>query len=250
MSRYLYIAEYRDRFDGKCPSHKKIGIANHVPARMSSISDTKGTIFVFALSIWEAVSEESMQKAELSLHQRFSDRRLNGEWFSDKEGTLVSEVNAFLSEQDNIAPVELEQAPYTLPNGPGSRTIHHNAVEKPAGRRRNTSREEIVGQLNTFYRYLVAELPDNYVRLNDNGPYIRAVKNGVTFYIVAQKSRVVMDFSAGEGTLLHATIKDLLSYDFDGDAITRVRGGKNEGLIQFYISELSMGDLIKILDKL
>ena len=83
MSQYLYIAEYRDRFGGSCPSHKKIGIGENAPARMRALSDTKGTIDVVSLAVWKTADGKSAHGGHLTEvgHQ--------GRPVSDAEGAAV-----------------------------------------------------------------------------------------------------------------------------------------------------------------
>lgn len=250
MSAYLYIAEYRDRFGGVCPTHKKIGIGANVPARMRSLSDTKGTIDVVSLFVWKTRSGETIQKIEHMLHKRFAKVRLNGEWFADMEGSLLAEVKELLAKNEAVEPVNIKSTPITLPPEIGDRKGHFDYVAKPKGRRRDISDEEIIGQLQAAYKYLVERLSEEYVALNDNGPYIRANCNEAPFWIEPRKTGIKLNFWAGEYTELHSRQNLLLTLSYDGEASVKIGTGKHEGLRQFNLNQLSIADLSKVVDEL
>lgn len=246
MSEYLYVAKYVDRFGGVCPNHKKIGIGENVPARMRSLSDTKGTIYVITLAVWKSANGKTVQKVELMLHRHFEERRLNGEWFSDKEETLLEEVELVIEEYGYVERVDLSDISMTLPPKIGATTGHHDYVSNPKGRRRESNKEEIIGMLHGAYNYLVSILPEDYVALNDNGPYIRANKNGTAFWIEPRARGIKLNFWAGGKAPLYEKMQVLLNEEFDGKSATKVGTGMHEGQHQFSIHNMSISDLGKI----
>lgn len=250
MSSFLYIAGYRDRFGGETPSHKKIGITNDPPARMRSVSDTKGTIDVVVMVLWQRKDRTTMQPTELMIHTALAERRLNGEWFRDDDGSLIDIVSEILVSEPIIEQVNVEAIPPALPKKAGNRTGHFDYVSQPKGRSRSVTPEEVIGQLQAAYEFLRTRLPEEYVALNDNGPYIRANQQGISFWLEPRSKGVKLNFWAGPLTPLDQTIDRLLKVPFDGRVESKMGRGKHENLRQFCLYDLSIDDLGLLLDNL
>lgn len=92
---YIYIGGYF-HYSGKniasVLTEKKVGKSINPPAREQALNSTKFTIGYAMLRSWQV---DSMSKVEQMLHRILPDR-LNGEWFEDKDDTLLSRVSGFM----------------------------------------------------------------------------------------------------------------------------------------------------------
>jgi hypothetical protein len=88
INNYIYVLKHnhRDKDVNNLLTDKKIGITKDTKFRKDSL--TLGPIGIEYLAIWK-VEVSFIGKLEKILHKTFSDRRIIGEWFTDKEGDLV-----------------------------------------------------------------------------------------------------------------------------------------------------------------
>ena len=91
MDNYVYILRHthRDERINELLTDKKIGITVNPYSRKSSL--TLGPVDIECLRLWK-VEVSFIKKIERLLHKKFLSRKIVGEWFEDKNNTLITEV--------------------------------------------------------------------------------------------------------------------------------------------------------------
>lgn len=88
---YVYILRHthRDERINELLTDKKIGITVNPYSRRNSL--TLGPVDIECLRLWK-VEVSFIKKIERLLHKKFLSRKIVGEWFEDKNNTLITEV--------------------------------------------------------------------------------------------------------------------------------------------------------------
>ena len=139
---YIYIGQYY-HYHGKdlgSLTEKKIGKSINVPSRESALNSTKFTIGYAMIKYWAV---DSMSQLEKALHAILPDR-LNGEWFEDKDDTLIDRVSKFMAvlecAEQTVNTVDLEPAAKQLVQSAKDRS----RVAELAGQQFSHTREGIL----------------------------------------------------------------------------------------------------------
>lgn len=85
---YIYVLEqtHRDKSIGNLLTDKKIGITHSLSNRIISL--TLGPVGVKCIGLWKA-DNRLISKIEKTLHKKFKDRNIVGEWFEDSNNDLI-----------------------------------------------------------------------------------------------------------------------------------------------------------------
>lgn len=91
MDNYVYVLKHthRDERINELLTDKKIGITINPYSRKTSL--TLGPVDIECIKLWK-VEVSFIKKIEKLLHKKFSNRKIVGEWFEDKDNTLITEV--------------------------------------------------------------------------------------------------------------------------------------------------------------
>ncbi len=91
VDNFIYILRHTHRNEvvNNLLSDKKIGITNNIKSRKNSL--TLGPVGIKCLALWK-VEISFVGKLEKILQKTFIDRKIIGEWFTDKDNDLVDLV--------------------------------------------------------------------------------------------------------------------------------------------------------------
>jgi len=152
--------------------YKKIGITGRGNATLSSrlqqISNTKSPIKAQCIAAWEHTDSKAVESA---LHLLLDDNRVEGEWFYDKDDTLVERMQPIM---DLLQASEIEIE--------GADDTYTKSVLKKESDSKSASNQSLLGA--------VSELLKEPLRtsIRKAGPTFFSDKTNLTYYIGYRKS--------------------------------------------------------------
>ncbi|ULN67050.1 GIY-YIG nuclease family protein [Vibrio gigantis] len=201
MHSIIYVMRHIDVGGHVDIPYKKVGITGSGNATLSSrlqqISNTKSPIKAQCVAAWE---HSDARAVETALHTFMEESRVEGEWFLDKEDTLVERMQPIMS-LIGATPIEIEKSedPYT-----------QNVIKKEVEAKQKSD-HILLGE--------VSDLLDMPLRSSsrNSGPTFFSANKELTYYVNARKSGK-HHLSIGRSKGFFEEIKDLLEHHgFDVD---------------------------------
>lgn len=152
--------------------YKKVGITGSgnatLTSRLQQISSTKSPIKAQCIAAWEHHDAKSVEKA---LHLLLEDNRIEGEWFLDKDDTLVERMQPIM---------ELLGSKEIIIEG-GEDSYTRNVLKKES-ESKSLSNQALLGE--------ISELLNDPLRtsIRKAGPTFFSDKTNLTYYIGYRKS--------------------------------------------------------------
>lgn len=201
MHSIIYVMRHIDVGGHVDIPYKKVGITGSGNATLSSrlqqISNTKSPIKAQCVAAWE---HSDARAVETALHTFMEESRVEGEWFLDKEDTLVERMQPIMS-LIGATPIEIEKSedPYT-----------QNVIKKEVEAKQKSD-HILLGE--------VSDLLDMPLRSSsrNSGPTFFSANKELTYYVNARKSGK-HHLSIGRSKGFFEEIKDFLEhhgYDVD-----------------------------------
>ena len=152
--------------------YKKVGItgAGHatLSSRLQQISSTKSPIKAQCIAAWE---HDNAQEIEKALHLLMEDSRVEGEWFLDKEDTLVERMKPIMKLIGaRYIAIKKSTDPYTI------------SILKKESTAKKKSDHVLLGEISELLKYPLRSSS----RLR--GPTFFSDKKKLTYYVAARKS--------------------------------------------------------------
>ena len=172
MHSIIYVMRHIDVGGHVDIPYKKVGITGSgnatLTSRLQQISNTKSPIKAQCVAAWE---HEDARAVESALHSFMEETRIEGEWFLDKEDTLVERMQLIMSLIGAI-PIEIE-------NSEDSYT--QNVIKKEVEAKQKSD-HILLGE--------VSDLLDMPLRSSsrNSGPTFFSEKKDLTYYVNARKS--------------------------------------------------------------
>ncbi len=115
MQNMIYVMRHIDIGGNVDIPYKKVGVTGAGNATLSSrlqqISNTKSPIKAQCIAAWEHSDARAVENA---LHMLLDDSRIEGEWFLDKDDTLVERMQPIMGLIGaRELPIEQSNDPYT-----------------------------------------------------------------------------------------------------------------------------------------
>ena len=152
--------------------YKKVGITGlgnaTLSSRLQQISNTKSPIKAQCIAAWEHTDAKSVESA---MHLLLDDNRVEGEWFYDKEDTLVERMQPMM-ELLGASEIEIE----------GADDSYTKNILKKESDSKSASNQSLLGE--------ISELLDEPLRtsIRKGGPTFFSDKTKLTYYIGYRKS--------------------------------------------------------------
>lgn len=193
MQNIIYVMRHIDIGGNVDIPYKKVGITGRGNATLSSrlqqISNTKSPIKAQCIAAWE---HDDARAIESALHMLLDDNRVEGEWFLDKDDTLVERMQPIMELIGaKKSPIEQSDDAYT-------QSVIRKEVEA-----KKKSDHILIGQ--------VLELLDKPLRSSTRiaGPTFFSENKPLTYYLNARKSgRHIL--SIGRSKDIYEDIKEFL----------------------------------------
>lgn len=206
MQNIIYVMRHIDIGGNIDIPYKKVGITGRGNATLSSrlqqISNTKSPIKAQCIVAWEHGDAKAVESA---LHMLLDDSRVEGEWFVDKDDTLVERMKPIMELLGaKEAPIEQSDDAYT-------QSIIRKEVEA-----KKKSDHMLVGE--------VLDLLDNPLRSTSRiaGPTFFSETKQLTYYLNVRKSgRHIL--SIGRSKSIYEEIKGFL--EDNGFEVEQARRG-------------------------
>lgn len=168
----LYVMRHIDIGGHIDIPYKKVGITGWgnatLDSRLQQISNTKSPIKAQCIAAW---SHENARAVENALHLLMEDSRVEGEWFLDKEDTLV----------ERMSPI-MELIGATVISIQESQDAYTQSILKIERETKQKSDHILLGE--------IADLLAHPLRSSSRkgGPTFFSDKKQLTYYVVARKS--------------------------------------------------------------
>jgi Meiotically up-regulated gene 113 len=152
--------------------YKKIGITGHgnatLDSRLQQISNTKSPIKAQCVAAWSHGNARALENA---LHLLLEDSRVEGEWFLDKNDTLVERLKPMML-LIGASEIEIEE----------SKDAYTQSVLKTEREEKQKSDHILLGE--------ISDLLNSALRTSSrkSGPTFFSDKRQLTFYVSARKS--------------------------------------------------------------
>tara|TARA_R110002110_G_scaffold415748_1_gene654855 strand:- start:96716 stop:97423 length:708 start_codon:yes stop_codon:yes gene_type:complete len=227
MHTIIYVMRHIDSGGHIEIPYKKVGITGAgnatLNSRLQQISSTKSPIKAQCIAAWE---HEDARAVENALHMLMEDSRIEGEWFLDKEDTLVERMQPVMA-LIGAKEVAIEQSndAYTL-----------SVIKKEAEAQKHTD-HILLGEISEL---LVKTLRSSS-RLA--GPTFFSDDKELTYYVNARKSGR-HHLSIGRSRGVYEDIKEFLeSHGFD------VEQGRLGGARVMAISTETVANIINLIER-
>ena len=152
--------------------YKKVGITGFgnatITSRLQQISNTKSPIKAQCIAAWEHNDAMAIENA---LHMLLEDSRIEGEWFLDKDDTLIERMQPIMKLLGSKE-IEIE----------GSSDSYTNNVLKKESESKSASNQSLLGEISE----LLAEPLRTSIR--KSGPTLFSDKTNLTYYVGYRKS--------------------------------------------------------------
>jgi hypothetical protein len=201
MHSIIYIMRHIDIGGHVDIPYKKVGITGSgkatLTSRLQQISNTKSPIKAQCVAAWEHSDARAVESA---LHSFMEDSRVEGEWFLDKEDTLVDRMQPIMS-LIGAKPVQIKE----------SKDSYTKNVIKKETEAKQKSDHILLGE--------VLDLLDKPLRSSsrNSGPTFFSENKELTYYVNARKSGKHY-LSIGRSKGVFEEIRDFLEangYDVD-----------------------------------
>ena len=152
--------------------YKKVGITGAgnatLTARLQQISNTKSPIKAQCIAAWEHTDARAIENA---LHLLLEDSRIEGEWFLDKDDTLIERMEPMMNLLGSKK-IEIE----------GSSDSYTNNVLKKESESKSASNQALLGE--------ISELLKDPLRtsIRKSGATFFSDKTNLTYYVGYRKS--------------------------------------------------------------
>jgi len=152
--------------------YKKIGITGSgnatLTSRLQQISNTKSPIKAQCIAAWQHTDSKAVETA---MHLLLNDNRIEGEWFYDKDDTLVERMLPMMSLL-GAKVIEIE----------GSEDTYTKKILKKESESKSASNQALLGEISS--------LLDEPLRASTRkgGPTFFSDKTNLTYYIGYRKS--------------------------------------------------------------
>lgn len=152
--------------------YKKVGITGQgnatVTSRLQQISNTKSPIKAQCIAAWQHTDARAVETA---LHLLLDDNRVEGEWFYDKEDTLVERMQPMM---ELLGAIEIEIE--------GAEDSYTKNILKKESDSKSVSNQTLLGEISE----LLTEPLRTSIR--KGGPTFFSDKSSLTYYIGYRKS--------------------------------------------------------------
>lgn len=207
--------------------YKKVGITGAgnatLNSRLQQISNTKSPIKAQCIAAWEHGDARSVENA---LHMLMEDSRVEGEWFLDKEDTLVERMQPIM-ELIGAKAVVIEQ----------SNDAYTQSIIKKETEQKQQSDHILLGEISD----LIAKPLRSSSRIA--GPTFFSDEKQLTYYVNARKSGK-HHLSIGRSRDVYEDIKEFLEgHGFD------VEQGKKGGAKVMGISTETVASIIDLIER-
>ena len=181
--------------------YKKIGITGAgnatLTSRLQQISNTKSPIKAQCIAAWEHDDAMALEKA---MHSLLEDSRVEGEWFLDKDDTLVERMQPIMNLL-NAKEIEIESA---------EDSYTKNILRKES-ESKSASNQTLLG--------IISELLNEPLRtsIRTSGPTFFSDKTNLTYYVGHRKSGN-HNLEIGRSNKVYQKLKAFLeAKDFEAD---------------------------------
>jgi hypothetical protein len=207
MQSILYVMRHIDIGGHIEIPYKKVGITGAgnatLDSRLQQISNTKSPIKAQCIAAWE---HQDARAVETALHMLMDDSRVEGEWFLDKDDTLIERM------QPIMALIGAKEIPI-----PESDDAYTKSIIKREKEEKEKSDHILLGK--------ISELLDTPMRSSSRkaGPTFFSDAKQLTYYVNARKSGKHL-LSIGRSKGVYSEIKEFIEaqgYDVE----ERKRGG-------------------------
>jgi len=152
--------------------YKKVGITGAgnatLDSRLQQISNTKSPIKAQCIAAWE---HENARDVENAIHLLLEDTRVEGEWFLDKDDSLVERMHPIM---DLIGAKEVEITP--------TDDLYSKEILEKEGASRKKADHELLGEIAGMLKHPMRSSS------RVSGPTFFSDKKKLTFYANARKS--------------------------------------------------------------
>lgn len=152
--------------------YKKVGITGQgnatLTSRLQQISNTRSPIKAQCIAAWQHTDAKAVETA---MHLLLDDNRVEGEWFFDKDDTLVERMQPMM-ELLGAKEIEIE----------GAEDSYTKNILRKENESKSTSNQTLLGE--------ISELLNDPVRtsIRKGGPTFFSDKTNLTYYIGHRKS--------------------------------------------------------------
>lgn len=152
--------------------YKKVGITGHgnatLTSRLQQISNTKSPIQAQCIAAWQHNDAKAVENA---MHLLLDDNRVEGEWFFDKEDTLVERMQPMM-ELLGATEIKIE----------GAEDAYTKNVLKKESESKSASNKTLLGEISELLKEPLR------TSLRKGGPTFFSDKTNLTYYIGYRKS--------------------------------------------------------------
>lgn len=227
MHSIIYVMRHIDIGGHIEIPYKKVGITGAGNATLSSrlqqISNTKSPIKAQCIAAWE---HEDARSVENALHMLMEDSRIEGEWFLDKEDTLVERMQPIM-ELIGAKEIAIEQ----------SNDVYTQSILKKEVAAKQKSDHMLIGE--------ISDLLEKPLRSSSrlSGPTFFSEEKQLTYYVNARKSGF-HHLAIGRSKDVYQDIKSFLeSHGFD------VEQGKKGNAKVVSISTETIANIINLIER-
>lgn len=207
--------------------YKKVGISGAgnatLNSRLQQISNTKSPIKAQCIAAWEHIDARAVESA---LHMLLDDSRIEGEWFLDKDDTLVERM------QPIMVLIGAKEIPIEQSNDAYTQSILRKEVEA-----KQTSDHILLGEISDF----LSKPLRSSSRIS--GPTFFSNEKQLTYYVNARKSGK-HHLSIGRSKDVYEDIKEFL----EGNGFD-VEQGKKGGAKVMSISTKTIASIIGLIER-
>ncbi len=227
MQNMIYVMRHIDIGGNVDIPYKKVGVTGAGNATLSSrlqqISNTKSPIKAQCIAAWEHSDARAVENA---LHMLLDDSRIEGEWFLDKDDTLVERM------QPIMGLIGARELPIEQSNDPYTQSVLQKEVEN-----KQKSDHILLGE--------ISDLLTKPLRSSSRiaGPTFFSDDKQLTYYVNARKSGR-HHLSIGRSRDVYEDIKEFLEgHGFD------VEQGKKGGAKVMSISTETVASIIDLIER-
>lgn len=227
MQNIIYVMRHIDIGGNVDIPYKKVGVTGAGNATLSSrlqqISNTKSPIKAQCIAAWEHNDARAVENA---LHMLLDDSRIEGEWFLDRDDSLVERMQPIMG-LIGARELSIEQS-----DDPYTKSVLQKEVEA-----KQKSDHILLGEISDFLA--------NPLRSSSRiaGPTFFSDEKQLTYYVNARKSGK-HHLSIGRSRDVYEDIKEFLEgHGFD------VEQGKKGGAKVMSISTETVASIINLIER-
>ncbi|UTF60680.1 GIY-YIG nuclease family protein [Gilvimarinus sp. DA14] len=226
MQNIIYVMRHIDIGGNVDIPYKKVGVTGAGNATLSSrlqqISNTKSPIKAQCIAAWE---HSDARAVETALHMLLDDSRIEGEWFVDRDDSLVERMHPIM----NL--IGAREVPIEQSNDPYTKSVMQKEVES-----KQKTDHILLGEILDF----LSKPLRSSSRIA--GPTFFSDEKQLTYYVNARKSGK-HHLSIGRSKDVYEDIKEFLeNHGFD------VEQGKKGGAKVLSISTVTVASIIDLIE--